>query len=58
MESNGGIVEDIRQISAYARDNKILKTMKYNENSIADCLIVYPEKMIDNEHKDEEDCDP
>lgn len=57
-ESNGGIVEDIRQISAYARDNKILKTMGYNEDSIVDCLIVYPEKMIDNEHKDEEDCDP
>ena len=31
--------------------------MGYNEDSIVDCLIVYPEKMIDNEHN-EEDCDP
>lgn len=54
-ESNGGIVEDIRQISAYARDNKILKAMGHSQNNIADCLIIYPEKMIDNEHKDIDD---
>ena len=53
-ESNGGIIEDIRQISAYARDSKILKAMESNGDSIMDCLIIYPEKMIDNEHKDED----
>jgi 5-methylcytosine-specific restriction enzyme subunit McrC len=53
--SNGGIVEDIRQISAYARDSKILKAMGCNENNVVDCLIIYPEKMIDNEHKNEDD---
>ena len=53
--SNGGIVEDIRQISAYARDSKILKAMGCNGNNVVDCLIIYPEKMIDNEHKNEDD---
>lgn len=54
-ESNGGVVKDVRQISAYARDNKILNAMGRNQNSIVDCLIIYPEKMIDNEHKDIDD---
>lgn len=57
-KSNGGIVDDIRQISAYARDNKILKAMDYSENSMVDCLIIYPEKVIDKEYKDEEDGTP
>lgn len=52
-ESNGGVVEDIRQISAYARDSKILKAMECSENSIVDCLIIYPGKMMDDEHKDD-----
>lgn len=54
-ESNGGVIKDVRQISAYARDNKILKAMGCCEDSIVDCLIIYPEKMIDNEHKDIDD---
>lgn len=53
--SNGSIIEDIRQISAYARDSKILQAMGCSENAIVDCLIIYPEKMIDNEHRDKND---
>lgn len=54
-ESNGGIIADVRQISAYARDCKILNAMSLNQNNIVDCLIIYPEKMIDNIHKDSND---
>lgn len=56
-ESNGGIVDDIRQISAYARDTKILKTMEDCGNDIIDCLIIYPEKAIYNEDNSiDDDC--
>lgn len=57
IESNGGIVEDIRQISAYARDSKILKTMGCSGNSLVDCLIIYPEKIINNEHENDSTSD-
>ncbi len=43
--SNSGIIDDIRQLSAYARDSKILEAMGHDGNTPADCLIIYPEKM-------------
>ncbi|MEG0519486.1 MAG: TonB-dependent receptor, partial [Bacteroidales bacterium] len=53
--SNGGIVDDVRQISAYAHDIKILKTLGVGDSVIPACLIIYPEKMIDNENKEEDE---
>jgi McrBC 5-methylcytosine restriction system component len=44
---NGGVIDDVRQISAYARDKKILKVMNCNIFSIVKCLIIYPEDMTD-----------
>ena len=44
--TQSGILLDIREMSGYARDNKILRVMKINPdtNSIPDigCLIIYP----------------
>ncbi|MFI3306657.1 MAG: hypothetical protein R3Y68_09135 [Rikenellaceae bacterium] len=43
---NRGIVDDVRQISAYARDEKILSNFgEYND--IAPCLIIYPDVTIE-----------
>lgn len=53
--SNGGIIEDVRQISAYARDKKILKALDVDQSLVPACLIIYPEKMIDNENREEDE---
>ena len=45
--SNGGILDDIREMSGYARDQKILKHFGSPEDEIP-CVIIYPSK-IDNE---------
>ena len=47
--SNSGIIDDIREISGYARDENILKELGISEsdqNYVPDCLIIYP-KMED-----------
>jgi 5-methylcytosine-specific restriction enzyme subunit McrC len=36
------IVADIRQISGYARDKKILAKLNMEETIIANCLVIYP----------------
>jgi 5-methylcytosine-specific restriction enzyme subunit McrC len=56
-DSNGHIIDDIRQISAYARDKKILSEMKCDTGYMADCLIIYPKKMINNTHNEDNDFD-
>lgn len=43
--TNIGIVHDIRQISGYARDIKILERLNISESFVPSCLIIYPEKM-------------
>lgn len=49
--SNKGIIEDVRQISAYARDNKILGEMEYKpEDGLLKCLIIYPEDNKANDY--------
>ncbi|MGL5785235.1 MAG: 5-methylcytosine restriction system specificity protein McrC [Bacteroidales bacterium] len=53
-EGNGGIIDDVRQISAYARDEKILKSMGVEDERFLKCLIIYPEKMIDDKYKETE----
>ena len=37
------IAKDIRQLSGYARDKKILSKLGVDYNTIVDCLIIYPE---------------
>lgn len=46
-DGNCGIIDDIRQISAYARDRKILKVLGCDSSTTVDCLIIYPEKVIE-----------
>lgn len=52
--SNGGILADIREISAYARDTKILGALDADESEIK-CLIIHPEKLAKNELTDNQD---
>lgn len=54
-DSNKGIIEDVRQISAYARDKKIREAMGCKEDCLLDCLIICPEKMIDDEDNEIKD---
>ncbi len=44
-DGNSGIVDDIRQISSYARDEKILERLlgENKEDIVPPCLIIYPE---------------
>ena len=42
--SNSGILADIREISGYARDTKILSALDADENEVK-CLIIHPEKI-------------
>lgn len=56
-DSQEGMIDDIREISGYARDKKILSQLYGNDipNEVPACLIVVPEEIkIDEE--DEQDC--
>ncbi|MDE7291044.1 MAG: McrC family protein [Treponemataceae bacterium] len=43
--SNSGIIDDIRQISGYARDTRILQALGEDKNSTKEikCIIIFPE---------------
>lgn len=42
-DSNSGMLDDVREISGYARDRKILKTLGVdNEDKEVKCVIIYP----------------
>ena len=52
-EGNKGILDDIREISGYARDEKILKALNWNPEEegkkgdfFPNCVIIYPDKSI------------
>lgn len=51
--SNSGVLANIREISGYARDTKILRELgaSKNEENEVKCLIIHPEKItkIDND---------
>jgi McrBC 5-methylcytosine restriction system component len=49
-DGNEGIISDIRQISGYARDEKIINHIEKEKknNEIYPCLIIYPEKVKEN----------
>lgn len=55
-DGNSGIVDDIRQISSYARDEKILKRLlgENKEDIVPPCLIIYPEKENNIDDPDKE----
>lgn len=38
------VASDIRQMSGYARDKKVLGKLDLEETKIADCLIIYPDQ--------------
>lgn len=52
--SNAGIIDDIREISGYARDKKILNRLKIVGNEEVKCLIVYPKPIIFNKDEQED----
>lgn len=56
-DENAGILNDVRQISAYARDNEIIKRMGGEYQSYP-CLIIYPKTVygINEENKEDEIC--
>lgn len=54
-----GIVNDVREISGYARDNKILKNLGWNPVAekgkyLPDCVIVYPVCQRDEDDEEKE----
>lgn len=56
-KGNSGIVDDVREISGYARDKKILRELKWKTDAsqgklLPDCVIIYPVSQV--EEKDEE----
>lgn len=63
-EGNRGIINDIREISGYARDEKILKALDWrpeldseNGRSFPKCLIIYPDPNTIFEHEEGEEED-
>ena len=36
------VIDDIRQVSAYARLERVYKALKIDDNRLVDCLIIYP----------------
>ena len=42
-------IDDIRQLSAYARDEKIRESLGCHDNSVIDCLIIYPDQSKSEE---------
>ncbi len=53
-DSNHGILADIREISGYARDRKILNRLDANDDEVK-CVIIYPQREI---LRQEENDDP
>lgn len=43
-------IDDIRQVSGYARLKSVYEALEKNENEIIDCLIIYPDQEIGNEN--------
>lgn len=63
-EGNKGILDDIQEISRYARDEKILKALDWrpeldseNGGSFPKCLIIYPDPNTKFEHEEGEEED-
>lgn len=63
-EGNKGILDDIQEISRYARDEKILKALDWrpeldseNGRSFPKCLIIYPDPNTKFEHEEGEEED-
>lgn len=63
-EGNQGILDDIQEISRYARDEKILKALEWepkvesaNGNYFPKCLIIYPDPKTKFEHEEGEEDD-
>ena len=39
---NSLIIDDLRQVSGYARMEEVYRTLKQDNNEVIDCLIIYP----------------
>lgn len=49
-ELKESVASDIRQISGYARDTKVLAELGESESYIAECMIVYPDQNTTNDN--------
>ena len=49
--SNPGIINDIREMSGYARDTRILRALGADEQEVK-CVIIYPEPQVFKEDKE------
>lgn len=65
-KGNNGIVDDVREISGYARDKKILDSLGWNERSVEnkkgkllpDCVIIYPVAQVERDDDEKVDLIP
>lgn len=55
-DSNRGILNDIREISGYARDRKILKCLGANDDEVK-CVIIYPQREILQQEENDDPID-
>ena len=55
-DSNRGILNDIREISGYARDRKILKCLGANYDEVK-CVIIYPQREILQQEENDDPID-
>jgi 5-methylcytosine-specific restriction enzyme subunit McrC len=51
---NGYDIENIRQLSGYARDTRVLKALGWHKKAeqmlkVAKCLIIYPDQMANEQ---------
>ncbi|MDR2868005.1 MAG: hypothetical protein LBV46_00490, partial [Bacteroidales bacterium] len=52
QNAGGYKIEDIRQLSGYARDERVLKTLGINDKeTVVDCIIIYPDDGKPNHFK-------
>lgn len=55
--SNVGIIDDIREMSGYARDEAILKKIENHNSMFVPCVIVYPKVYEEMEKTEDEKSD-
>ncbi len=50
------VIKDVRQLSGYSRDTEVLGKLEEKENTVLNCLIIYPnqessDKLIENKEE-------
>jgi len=50
------VTEDMRQVSGYARLKKVHKWLGFDQGTLIDCLVIYPDPIYGNEELPEQLC--